>query len=135
MLTDEDFKILHEKDNYLERLNRYFKLSLSITHVPYSDKQFEFKEGTAIAIYSSSWRRHFREGVNDQQYKYGEIIYNCELLLKYSKEQIFETVRHELAHAIVDMRLGGEPISHGEKWIKVAKLLRCDVSRYQKCCH
>jgi hypothetical protein len=58
--------------------------------------------------------------------KFGEILIDVE---KHSTlEELLDTVRHEIAHAVTDLRWDCN--GHGEKWKRIAKLMSVDVSRY-----
>lgn len=113
-------------EDYLDNLNRrYFKLSLDITCAPELDNNCGVSKD-CLAYYDPKWRRWH----NDPKRKHGGITLNLLALFRYKEEYIFEVMRHELAHAICDMRYGKG--GHGPTWIKIAKLMRVDTKRYEE---
>jgi hypothetical protein len=117
--------------DYLWNLNKYFNLPISLCTVPYSEDSFRTERGIIMATYKSTWKKcKFYDGKE----RYGQITFNCESMCKLSDDKIKEIVRHELAHAIVDIRYkvdNEKACGHGSTWIKVAKLLRVSTHRYE----
>ena len=75
--------------------------------------------------YRAIWRRKGYSGYFD---KIGEIHINVSAVYTWTEDQLQELVRHEIAHAIVDQRYNGR--GHGTRWIRIARLLRVNVSNY-----
>lgn len=59
---------------------------------------------------------------------FGEILVDVEKHI--DKEDVFHTIRHEIAHALCDLRYNNH-CGHGPQWIKIAKLLRVHTKRYE----
>lgn len=113
--------------DYLHTIDRkWFKLGVRVNMVPYgeTDGTFKTKNGIILAHYESKY-------VKDAKFYYGIITLNVETLAKQSIEEIRETIRHEYAHAVVALKYGLRGCVHGQAWINVAKMLRCDVKRYE----
>lgn len=118
--------------DYLCNLNtRYFNLCLTMCTVPYAKQEFTKPDGRiTLAYYTKSWKSsQFYDGKN----RFGMITFNMESISTMPDEDICELVRHELAHAIVDIKLKCDHESccgHGRTWRRVAKLLRVKTERY-----
>jgi hypothetical protein len=130
MSSENKYAVILEAERYLHTLNdKYFKLSLSTTLVPNAKDTLTIGGYQCSAYYHPSWRYHKSE------HRYGEIVFNCDYLIKQTREYVFETVRHELAHAICDLRYNNQEgdcnMGHGKIWIRVAKLLRVNTKRYE----
>lgn len=93
------------------KLEVYFRLTYSLPKDIY---------GT----YTSLWRLY-----NSRKDRFGEILIDVEK--HNTEEELYDTIRHELAHAICDLRYGMN-CGHGSLWIHVAKLLRVRHSQYCK---
>lgn len=83
------------------------------------------KERT-YGMYKPIWRIYnFKE-------PFGEIYIDVEK--HKDEEELFDTIHHELAHAICDIRhnmSNHDNACHCQKWIRLAKLMRVDVKRYE----
>ncbi len=76
-----------------------------------------------LGQYISHWRR-FK--TND---RFGEILIDVD---KHTdKQELFDTIKHEIAHAICDLRYG--ECNHGHRWIRIAKLMGVKTSNYHGC--
>lgn len=73
--------------------------------------------------YISLWRKY------KASTRFGEILIDVEK--HNTEEELYDTIRHELAHAICDLRYGMN-CGHGSAWIHVAKLMRVRHSQYCK---
>jgi len=112
------YDLIFEAADYLWKLNEFFKLPLTVKLIPNA------RSAMWLAQYEATWIKH---KANE---RYGTISINTALNLDRSKEEVFETVRHEMAHAICDIRYkikGG----HCATWIRVAKLLRVKTRWYE----
>lgn len=72
------------------------------------------------------YRAHWR--TIDMKDPFGEILIDVEK--HRSEEQLFETIRHELVHAVCDLRYNAW-CGHGALFIRLAKLMRVNVKQYE----
>lgn len=101
---------------YFENWNKKLRLKCYFV-IPYP-----LKKGT-LGEYWAHWRNP--HPYNDP---FGEILIDVE---KHTdKEDVFHTIRHEIVHAICDLRYNNG-CGHGPQWIKIAKLLRVNTKRYE----
>lgn len=101
---------------YFDNWNKKFKLKCQII-IPHP-------------LEKNIWGRYMAHGRQiKHDYLFGEILIDVE---KHpTKEELFHTIRHEIAHALCDLRYN-DPPNHGWQWIKIAKLLRVNTVRYEK---
>lgn len=124
-LDNYKFFITQKKErilcNYFHNLNdKYFKLPVDFIcsypdQPPFANRRKHAYLERCIGFYDGACKM---------------ICLNMDYVETLSLERLMETVRHEIAHAIVDIRYKKPNEWHGPTWIKVAKLLRVDTKRY-----
>ncbi len=118
------FRDTYDAVSHIEAMNRrYFKMNLSYVYYPPCDNQ----------NFYGKYRPRGKQLKLD--FKCGDIVMNCGQLKYSNREWIFQTAKHELAHAICDLKLN-IPGNHCERWIRVAKLLGVNhTDRYKTKIH
>lgn len=102
---------------YFESLNRILKLDVYFRIIGIE------LEGTRRGHYHSLWRAY-----NFTDDKFGEI---CIDVSKFnSEEDLFMVIRHEICHAVCDLRFNIYP-AHCKRWIRLAKLFRVNTKQYE----
>ncbi len=122
--------------DYFHNINRkWFKLDVYFISVPCGE-QTVFKRNAGICL------AHYTPITYSDGYRAGHITLNVETLIKMDQEAINETIRHEYAHAVQDIKYNAlnEPNvnpnhkygnGHGPTWIRIAKLMRVNTKRYE----
>ncbi len=127
---------------YFWRLTSLLKIHgrIALISVPFQKEQFLNPKRRTVTIAHYKPKKSWQCEETGRWLRFGEVTFNMESCLQLSEDALKETVRHELAHAVVhivhdkhgeghDTGLG---CGHGETWIRIAKLLRVKTQLYER---
>lgn len=112
-----EYPHIHDATEYFWRLAKLYRLQVSLV---------------LVRAPTANWNGQFElsNKLTSFLWPHGTVRLNVDLNIPRSREEVFHTVRHEIAHAICNFR-HERNMGHGPEWIRVAKLLRVKTAPYE----